>query len=118
MYTTMHLNNINAICVNGLSEICTVKIITNRHLEVLHVLETRWRRRSGAHLAKNVQNEIAVSNCACHTYIHTRQKSQDKTHRLKSNSKDWKYSCANAIDYSSSNSTMNFNYFSNCIECM
>ena len=34
----MHLNNINAICVNGLSEICTVKIITNRHLEVLHVL--------------------------------------------------------------------------------
>ena len=34
-----------------LPEIRTVKIIRNRHLEVQHVQETRWRGRSGVHLA-------------------------------------------------------------------
>ena len=54
----MHLNNINAICENGWFCLKYVlsKITTNRHLEVWHALETRWRGRSGVHLAKNVRN--------------------------------------------------------------
>ena len=39
------LNNINVICENG--QFCLKyvlsKIITNRHIEVRHVLETRWK---------------------------------------------------------------------------
>ena len=58
IYITMHFNNINVIRENGwfILKYILSKITTNRHLEVQHVHETRWRGRSGVHLAKNVKN--------------------------------------------------------------